>query len=225
MNEAGRLALIRILLADDHSVLRSALGQLLALQHDMAVVGEAPDGRDALALVERSRPDLVVMDVAMPGLGGIEATRRIRRLAPGVRVLAVSQYSDADTVAAMLGAGASGFVVKSVGLDELMRAIRVVATGRCYLSPALSDHLVEPFLRFHNDSMDLSSTTPLTSREREVLQLIAEGESTRGIAERLGLSVRTVETHRHRLMAKLRIKSVAGLTKWAIRHRLTSLEA
>jgi len=216
---------IRVLLADDHPILRDSLSQWLALQPDVSVVGEAVDGREAVALAEELRPDVCVMDVSMPGLSGIEATRRLTRGRSNVRIIAVTQHSDSETVAAMLEAGAVGFVVKSDGVDELLRAVRAVATGRRYLSPSLSDQLAEPFVQHHRRRGSLGEAAELTSREREVVQMIAEGLSTRETAEMLELSIRTVEAHRHKIMSKLTIKTVAGLTKWAIRNRLTSVDA
>lgn len=216
---------IRVVLADDHAILRDSLSQWLALQPDILVVGEADDGREAVALAEELRPDVCVMDVSMPGLSGIEATRRLAQGCSKVHIIAVTQHSDPDTVAAMLEAGAMGYVVKSDGVDELLRAVRVVAGGRRYLSPSLSDYLAEPFLQHHRCRGSLGEAAELTSREREVVQMIAEGLSTRQIAEVLDRSIRTVEAHRHNIMSKLEIKTIAGLTKWAIRNRLTSIDA
>lgn len=215
---------IRILVADDHAMLRTTLTEFLADVDGFQIVGQAADGREAVDQVASARPDLVVMDVSMPRLGGIEATRRILHQWPKVRVLAMSQHCDSETLGAMLEAGARGFVVKKDGVAELARAIVTVAGGDYYLSPSLARPIAESLLQDRRSRRSGDTGDRLTGRECEVLQLIAEGHTTRDIAEDLGLSVRTVEAHRQRIMVKLGTKTVAGLTKWAVRHRLTSLE-
>ena len=211
----------RIVLADDHQLMRQGLRGLLDREPDMEVVGEADGGRSALALVAELVPSVVIMDVAMPDLNGVEATRKIVEGFPGVRVIALSMHADKRFVAGMLKAGASGYLLKDCAFAELAGAVRTVAAGQVYLSPGIAGLVAEEFAgRFAPDRPG----SPLTGREREVLQLIAEGQATKQIAVRLGLSVKTVETHRRQMMDKLGLHSVAELTKYAIREGLTALD-
>ncbi len=210
---------IGVLLADDHRIIRQGLRSLLEKQPDMEVVAEAENGRTAVQLARRLSPDVVVMDIAMPDLNGIEATQQIIAEAPGVKIVALSMHSDKRFVARMLKAGASGYLLKDCAFEELARAIRTVAVNQIYLSPGIAGVVVEDFVR-HVSETDSS----LTPREREVLQLLAEGSSTKEIAARLQVSVKTVETHRRHIMEKLDIHTIAELTKYAIRQGLTSLE-
>ena len=214
---------IRIVLADDHHIVRDGLRSLLEEQEDMEVIAEAENGREAVALALRLRPDIVVMDVGMPDLNGIEATRQVCDGAPGTRVVGLSMHSDRRFVAGMLEAGASGYVIKDEAFEELARAIRAVREGRTFLCPAVAGVIVEDYLGRRAASQS-APARPLTPREREVLQLLAEGRSTKQTAGRLGVSVKTVETHRSHIMAKLGIRSVAELTTYAIREGLTSLD-
>jgi NarL family two-component system response regulator LiaR len=215
------VSIIRIVIADDHQLIREGLRGLLDREPDMEVVGEAQDGRAALGLVADLSPEVVIMDVAMPDLNGIEATRKVIAAFPAIRVIALSMHSDKRFVAGMLKAGASGYLLKDCAFSELASAVRTVAAGKVYLSPGIAGLVAEEFAgRFAPDRPAL----PLTDREREVLQLIAEGQATKRIAARLGLSVKTVETHRRQMMDKLGLHSVAELTKYAIREGLTSLE-
>ena len=214
---------IRIVLADDHHIVRDGLRSLLEEQGDMEVIAEAENGRDAVALAAELRPDVVVMDVGMPDLNGMEATRQVLERARGTRVVALSMHSDRRFVAGMLEAGASGYVIKDAAFEELARAIRAVVDGRTFLCPAVAGVVVGDYLN-RRAAGEPAPARPLTPREREVLQLLAEGSATKQIAARLGVSVKTVETHRSRIMAKLDIRSVAELTKYAIREGLTSLD-
>ena len=214
---------IRIVLADDHHIVRDGLRSLLEEQGDMEVIAEAENGRDAVALAAELRPDVVVMDVGMPDLNGMEATRQVLKRARGTRVVALSMHSDRRFVAGMLEAGASGYVIKDAAFEELARAIRAVVDGRTFLCPAVAGVVVGDYLN-RRAAGEPAPARPLTPREREVLQLLAEGSATKQIAARLGVSVKTVETHRSRIMAKLNIRSVAELTKYAIREGLTSLD-
>jgi len=214
---------IRIVLADDHHIVRDGLRSLLEEQDDMEVIAEAENGRDAVALAAELRPDVVVMDVGMPDLNGMEATRQVLERARGTRIVALSMHSDRRFVAGMLEAGASGYVIKDAAFEELARAIRAAVDGRTFLCPAVAGVVVEDYLS-RPATGEPTPARPLTPREREVLQLLAEGGSTKQIAARLGVSVKTVETHRSRIMAKLDIRSVAELTKYAIREGLTSLD-
>ncbi len=218
------MELINVLLVDDHPMLRQSLARWLEGKPGVAVVGEAGDGRTAVAMAAELRPDICVMDVSMPGLSGVEATRRLAKGRSRTRVIAVTQHEDPAVVADMLEAGAMGYVLKSDGADELLRAVMAVAAGRRHLSPSISDCLVEPFLSYHRSGDGSSRAMALSGREREVVQLVAEGHTTREIAALLELSVRTVESHRHKIMGKLGLRTVAGLTKWAIRNRLTTVD-
>ncbi len=214
---------VRILLADDHTIVRDGLRSLIQDQDGMTVVGEAKSGREALKLTEELVPDVVLMDIGMPGLNGVGATRRIKEEHPAIHVIALSMHSDTQFVARMLEAGASGYVLKDCAFDELADALAAVGRGNTYLSPTIAGPLVEDYLRRVEDDEDPDGT-PLSPREQEVLQLLAEGLISKQIATRLGVSEKTIETHRSRLMNKLGIRSVAELTKYAIRHGLTELE-
>lgn len=213
---------IRIVVADDHRIVREGLGALIEELPNMEVVGQAEEGRTAMRLVEELAPDVVLMDVAMPGLNGIEATRKIASDHPSVKVIALSMHSETQFVARMLEAGASGYMVKEGAFEDLAAAIEEVTSGNTYLCPRIAGPLVEDYLRRLDGSEDMEG--PLSPREREVLQLLAEGLTTRQIARRLEISPKTVETHRARIMDKLDIRSIAELTKYAIRQGLTALE-
>ncbi len=214
---------LRILLADDHRLFLGGLRALLQQERDFEVVGDAGDGRQAVRQARALRPDLVVMDLSMPGLNGIEATRRIAAELHGTRVLALSMHTEARFVEAALEAGASGYLLKDAALDELIKAVRAVVAGRTYLSPAIAGIVVDA-LRGHRPFTRRSVHTLLTAREREVLQLVAEGRTTRQVADRLSMSVKTVATHRQHVMDKLHIRSIAGLTKYAVIEGLTARE-
>jgi len=212
---------LRVLLADDHQIVREGLRALIERLPGVEVVGEARDGREAVEAAARTDPDVVVMDLAMPSMNGLEATRRIVAARSGVRVLCLSMRADRDAVLAALDAGASGFLPKECAPDELERALRAVAEGGTYLSPALAGEVVAAY----REGRDAGRNRPaqgLTAREREIVQLVAEGWSTKEIAARLGVSAKTVGTHREHIMAKLGVRSIAGLTRWALREGLTS---
>ena len=214
---------IRILLADDHKITRQGLRSLLKEQPDIEVIAEADQGRTAVQLARKLRPQVVIMDVSMPDLNGIEATRQIVSESASTRVIALSMHSDALFVTEMLKSGASGYLLKDCAFEELERAIRTVIAGKTYLSPAISGVVVDDYLH-RLSKTDFSDVEVLTDREREVLQLLAEGNSTKQIALKLHISAKTVETHRRQIMNKLDIFTVAELTKYAIRKGLTSLE-
>jgi len=214
---------IRILLADDHKITRQGLRSLLDKQQDMEVVAEAEDGRTAVRLVGELSPNVVIMDVTMPDLNGVEATRQIVGQSPDVKIIALSMHSDTLFVTEMLRSGASGYLLKDCAFEELSRAIHAVVAGKTYLSPSVSGVVVDDYLH-RLSKADFSDSQVLTDREREVLQLLAEGKSTKQIALKLHISVKTVETHRRQMMNKLDIHTVAELTKYAIRKGLTSLE-
>ena len=186
---------IRILLADDHAVVRQGFRMILAAEHDFEIVGEAANGREAVELAERLQPDVVVMDVAMPELNGIEATRRLSESAPRARVLALSMHKDSAYVREILRAGARGYLLKDAFDSDLLMAVRAVAAGDGYLSPSVSDAVLSDYRKHVTDPIDL-----LTSREREVLQMLAEGKTNKEIATVLKLSVYTIYAHRCRIM-------------------------
>jgi two-component system response regulator NreC len=213
---------IRVIVVDDHTIVKDGICALLKEDPTVEVVGNATDGRTAVRLAEELAPDVVLMDVALPGLNGIEATRQIVGSKPRIRVLALSMYADGVYVSEMLKAGASGYLLKDCDFEELARAIRTVAANRTYLSPGISDIVVTDYLDRLSKN-DQSASTVLTPREREVLQLLAEGESAKKIADKLCVSVKTVETHRRQLMEKLNIFTIAELTKYAVTHGITSL--
>ncbi|MHC4483462.1 MAG: response regulator [Planctomycetota bacterium] len=214
---------IKILLADDHKITRQGLRSLLEKEADMQVVAEAEEGRTAVRLVRELLPDMVIMDVTMPDLNGMEAARQIVYAFPDVKIIALSMHSDALFVTEMLRSGASGYLLKDCAFEELVRAIRTVTAGKTYLSPSISGVVVNDYL--HRVSKgDSSDSQVLSNREREVLQLLAEGKTTKQIALKLHISAKTVETHRRQIMDKLDIHSIAELTKYAIRKGFTSLE-
>jgi two-component system, NarL family, response regulator NreC len=206
---------IRILLADDHAVVRQGFKMILAAQPDMEIVGEAGNGREALDLAGQLQPDVIVMDVAMPELNGIEATRRVANLSPRSRVLALSMHKDSVYVREILRAGARGYLLKDSISSDLLAAVRAVSRGEGYLSPGVSDAVLNDYRRHVTDPIDL-----LTSREREVLQMIAEGKTNKEVATVLNLSVYTVDAHRGRIMEKLNVHSVTDLVRFAVRSGL-----
>lgn len=218
----------RVILADDHAIVRAGLRSLLEQESSIEVVGEASDGRMAISMTCEMRPDIVVMDIGMQQLNGIDATRKITTEIPGVRVIALSMHSDRRFVSGMLGAGASGYLLKDGAFEELVDAIRSVAAGKVYLSPSIASVVVEDYARRVNtpgtEKIDVPALAKLSPREREVLQLAAEGKSTKEIAAALGLSIKTVETHRRQIMDKLGIYSLAGLIRFAIREGLVTLD-
>jgi two-component system, NarL family, response regulator NreC len=206
---------IRILLADDHAVVRQGFKMILGAQPDMEIVGEAGNGRDAVELAEQLRPEVVVMDVAMPELNGIEATRRIAEAMPHTRVLALSMHKDSVYVRETLRAGARGYLLKDSPAGDLLAAVRAVASGQGYLSPEVSNAVLDDYRRHVSNPIDL-----LTSREREVLQMLAEGKTNKEIAVVLNLSVYTVDAHRGRIMEKLNLHSINELVRFAVRNGL-----
>ena len=206
---------IRILLADDHAVVRQGFKMILGAQPDMEIVGEAGNGREAVELAEQLRPDVVVMDVAMPELNGIEATRRLGASAPHARVVALSMHKDSVYVREILRAGARGYLLKDSVAADLVSAVRAVASGEGYISPAVSNAVLDDYRRHVTNPIDL-----LTSREREVLQMLAEGKTNKEIAGVLNLSVYTVDAHRGRIMEKLNVHSINELVRFAVRNGL-----
>lgn len=214
----------RLLLVDDHELMRQGLRAILEREAGVVVVGEAADGRSAVQLARELAPDIVVMDVAMKDLNGIEATRQIRTECPGVKVLALSSHSDSRYVNAILEAGACGYVLKANAYDDLRRALEAARQGKSYLCPDVTQAVIGGASREAGIASD-SARASLSPREREVLQLLAEGLTSPQIGRRLFVATTTVETHRRNLMRKLGIHSVADLTKYAVREGLTSLDS
>jgi DNA-binding NarL/FixJ family response regulator len=212
----------KILLVDDHKILRDGIRSLVKGYDDIDVIGEAPDGRTALQMVKELSPDLVIMDISMPDMNGIDATRKIRNEHPDIKVIALSMHHDKQFVSEIFRAGASGYLIKDSAFDELDHAIRVVMSGKTYINPLIASIVVESLVS-QSSTPSSQSFSLLTEREREVLQLIAEGRSTKQIAYDLSVSSKTVESHRRQVMGKLNIRSVAELTKFAIREGLTTI--
>jgi len=222
------MASFRVVLIDDHNLVRAGMRALVEKLSGIEVVGEAGDGREALAIVETSKPDLVLMDLSMPGFNGVEATARIGKASPGTRVIIVSVHGDPQSVLAAIDAGAKGYMSKDASVAELDLAVKAAMRGGTYLSPSISQHVVDDYRRRTVDgvtapgtpsfgSADRARLARLTPRQREVLQLLAEGASSRKMARVLKLSVKTIETHRALLMERLDIHDVAGLVRFAIR--------
>jgi DNA-binding NarL/FixJ family response regulator len=210
---------IKVLIADDHQIVREGLRSMLEKEPEIRVVGEAEEGRTTLRLARELAPDVIIMDVAMPDLNGIEATRQITAEFPTINIIALSMHDDRRFVLNMLKAGAKGYLLKDSAFKELAKAIRAVVANKTYLSSEIADIVVKDYLA--SATSDESSVfTMLTPREREVLQLIAEGKTTNQTAEHLHISIKTVETHRTQIMAKLKVKGIAELTKYAIREGL-----
>ena len=204
-------------------MVREGLQSLVEKENDLEVVGMADNGRQALLLARRLKPDVVIMDIAMPELNGIDATRQIVAEVPGVKVIALSMHSEKQFVEGMLRAGVVGYLLKESAFEELIKAIRIVCAGKKYLSPDVTDIVLQDYLSPVNEKVS-EQAPDLTLREREVLQLLAEGRATKEIAERLNISIKTVESHRKNIMTKLDLHTVAELTKYAVRHGLTSIE-
>lgn len=214
----------RILLVDDHQIMREGLMSLMAGEPDLEVVGDASDGRQAVQMARRLKPDLVVMDISMPGLSGIEATRKILDELDRVRVLALSMHADPRFVAGALEAGAHGYMIKDCTSQELLECIRTVAGGGTYLSPQVAEVVVKGFVRRLGEETGTPPASVLTPREREVLQLLVEGHTVKAIAERIHLGIKTVETHRRNIMEKLGLKNMVDLIKYAMREGVVSLD-
>jgi DNA-binding NarL/FixJ family response regulator len=215
---------VTILLADDHAVLRHGVIRLLESADDLEVIGEADNGCDAVARAGELKPNVVVIDISMPLMNGIAAMREILKVSPASRVLVLSMHTDERFVYQALQAGARGYVEKGAELSELLDAIRMVASGSVYLSGSITGVVVDGYLRQDAPGPDQGFPNPLSHRETEIVQLLAEGKSTKETAYLLKISARTVDAHRQRIMTKLGIDSVAGLVKWAIRQGLTSEE-
>jgi DNA-binding NarL/FixJ family response regulator len=214
---------IRVIVADDHHLVRQGIRALLEKADDIEVVAEAADGQEAVGLVERLAPDVLLMDIAMPRLSGIQAVGRVRALGVGTQVVILSMYSDEALVRQALRSGVQGYLLKRSVSEELLLAIRAASRGETYLSPGICRSVVADFLARQTDADKLSPFERLTSREREVLQLISEGHTNNAIAQALKVSAKTVEKHRANLMSKLRVHDLAGLIRAAIKHGLIFL--
>ncbi len=215
---------IRVLLAEDHTIVRKGIRSLLDEERDMEVVGEADNGRDAVAQAQLLTPDIVVMDHTMPLLNGLEATRQIRKLLPAVQVLILTMHTNEEYIFQFLQAGAAGYLVKQTAPTELVAAIRVIHAGDSFLSPTISKAVIDEYVRVGESSGKATPDGGLTEREREVLQLIVEGHTNQAIAQQLQISVKTVGVHRLNLMQKLDLHNLADLTKYAIRNGIISLD-
>jgi DNA-binding NarL/FixJ family response regulator len=214
---------IKVLIVDDHTLVRAGIRSLLALVEDIEVVGEASDGKEALIKVRQLRPDVVLMDLAMPVMGGLEATRRLRKEFPGIKVLALTQYDDSEYVIPIIEAGARGFITKMSAFSELAAAIQAAYRGESYLSSTAATALVEEYQQKVPVEGEQDPYQQLTDREREVLKLVAEGHASREIAEMLIVSPKTVEWYKSSLMKKLNIHSRTDLIKFAIRKRVITI--
>ena len=215
---------IKIILADDHNIIRAGLRAMLEKQPDIKVIAEAENGRETVELARDLSPDVILMDIGMPELNGVEATRQICSESPNVKVLALSVHSDKQFVISMLKAGASGYLLKNCVFNELHRAIKTIVAGQTYLSPLITELVLSEIKDDGQSPKKSSTSTSLTVREREVLQLFSEGNSTKQIAAKLHVSISTIESHRRGIMEKLGLHSIAELTKYAIKEGLTSLE-
>ena len=215
---------IKVLLVDDHTIVRKGLRALLDAEPEIEVIGEAETGREALQQAHELLPDIVLMDISMPDMNGAEATRQIRHRLPSAKILVLSMHADEEFVFQLLRAGASGYLIKKTAPEELILAIKTVFQGHSFLSPAISNTVIDAYVRRADEMTAEDHYEILTEREREILQLVAEGRTSREISELLHITARTVETHRANLMAKLDIHTVAELTKYAIRRGIIALD-
>ena len=216
---------VKILIVDDHTIVRQGLRALLEAQEGFIVVGEAENGREAVKKAQELSPDVVIMDIAMPILNGLEATRQIKRVLPDSKVVALTMYNDEEYVFQILKAGASGYLIKETATNELINAINSVRAGNPFFSPQISRKIMESYLKEDEEKKVRGESDKLTNREKEVLQLIAEGYTNNEIANLMNISVKTVETHRAHIMSKLDIHDVAGLIKYAIRKGLVVIDS
>ncbi|HPY77685.1 MAG TPA: response regulator transcription factor [Anaerohalosphaeraceae bacterium] len=212
---------IKVVLADDHAIVRHGLSRAFQQEKGLEVVGQAQDGLSLVKLVEELSPDVVVMDISMPDLNGIEATRRITAAHPKIKVIGLSMHSSDKYVREMFKAGACGYLLKDCPFDELVEAIRIVVNGKKYISPSIGDTIIKDYLTKPDQE---SAFSILSAREREVLQLLVEGHTTKQVGQRLGISPKTVEVHRTNIMEKLKMDNIAQLTKYAIQEGLTAPE-
>ncbi|MGB2868598.1 MAG: response regulator transcription factor [Bacteroidota bacterium] len=211
---------IRIVIADDHTIVRQGFRSLLQETEAFEVVGEAENGQEAVQVVKKTSPDVVLLDISMPILNGVQATQRIKKFNSRIKILVLSMHKDEEYVREVFQAGAAGYILKQTTREDLIRAIKEVHKGNAYLSPSIAKHLVSDYREVVKGSRFGRIRSGLTPRELEVLQLVAEGNSNKAIAKQLYISVKTVETHRQKIMDVLKIHDVAGLTRYAIAHRI-----
>jgi len=214
---------IKVLIVDDHNIVRHGLKQSLSQEEDITVVAEADTGRRAVELVSEHDPDVIVMDVSMPDMNGIEATRQILKINPGIKIIALSMHSERQYVLSMMKSGARGYLLKTNLFEEFLTAIRTVMDGNIFLSPEITEHIVKSAITPNDDSEILAFYT-LTSREREILQLISEGKTQSDIAKQLFISKKTADSHKLNIMKKLNMDNIPALTKFALKHGITSLD-
>ena len=215
----------RIVIAEDHTIIREGLKALLTMNKDFLVVGEAKDGREAVRCIGKTEPDILLIDLSMPKMSGIDAIREIKRRFPAVKILVLTVHEAEEYIQETLQSGADGYVLKDSSYDELERAIKIVLKGKPFLSPNVSEKVIEGYLEGQKSAKLTSRLDSLSQREREVLKLIAEGFKSREIADYLCISLRTAETHRRNLMKKLKIKNIAALTVYAMERGLISIKA
>lgn len=215
--------MITVVLADDHQMFRQGLRTLIESTQDIKVIGEAGDGQESLRQIEQLQPDVAVLDIAMPGLTGIEVAKRLPKIAPKTKPFILTMHGDTYFAVESLKAGALGFMLKEESFDMLTGAIRTVSRGRIFVSPTLETPVLNDFVAQAKQLPDTGSTTLLTNREREILQMVAEGMTNQEIADKLYISISTVDTHRKNIMSKLDIHSVAGLVHYAVRHKIVTV--
>lgn len=211
---------IRVFIADDHKMFREGLKAQLDDVKGMTVIGEADNGHDAVKMVEQLKPDIAVLDIAMPLLNGIETTRQLSKVLPELKIVILSMHADRIYIIEAIKAGADGYLLKEESFEQLVEGINTVLSGKTYLSRSLEQIMMDGFVKQIRDGETVSISNPLTDREREVLQLIAEGNTSRQIADILGISVSTIDTHRKKIMDKLSIHNTAGLVKYALQHKI-----
>lgn len=214
---------IKVVIADDHTILRQGIKALLGNNERMEVVGEAKDGREAIRVTEELMPDVILMDIAMPGLNGLETTRRIKKKFPRIKILVLTMYTNEEYIFQILNAGADGYLVKETAFQDIISAIESVYKGEAFMSPSISKKLINSYIQRARGYQDEVCDT-LTTREREIIQLIAEGNTSKKIAEALFISTKTVETHRNHIMDKLNIHNSIGLVKYAIRKGMVDFD-
>lgn len=208
---------IKIMIADDHTIVRQGMRKLLETYPELQIVGESQDGDETIELVKKLLPEIIIMDISMPGLNGLEATREIKKRSPEIKILILTMHAEKEYIFKILQSGASGYLLKGSAIDELVTAIHAVDRGESYLSPPISKSIIEDYVGGRQKSRgSVTRSQPLTTREREVLQLIAEGHTSKSIATQLSLSSKTIETHRSHIMQKLNIHNAAGLIRYAI---------
>ncbi len=217
--------MIRVLLVDDHTLFREGIRALLSAEPDIEVVGEAAEGKQAIELAEEVSPDIVVMDLVMPGMNGMQAARQLHDTHPDIKILILSMYDDDEYVCQIMKAGASGYVLKRAASDDLLRAIREVESGGSALHPTVAAKLLKDYVRKSRSTEQRDGASVLTARESEILKLIAEGYTNQQIADMLGLGRKTVDTHRTNIMRKLDLHDVTALVKYALKQKLINLES